>query len=409
MARPPSAARSRRRAPWLSTPTSPPRCSRRFPVRSRGCWCPVGAPVKAGEPLASVASPDFAAAVSAYRKAEAAARNTRRIADLDQELFKNDGIARRDLEQAETDAVAAEADRDAALAAAPRPGARRRRARGHPAGAAGLRRRRRHPIAHRRHGRREADHARPAAAGRRDALLHGGRPVHGLGDGQHLRVESSLRAPWATPAEITTGASPEAFPGTVDYIAALVDPNTRAISVRIVARNPKRLLKRDLYVSVAIHSKRDSSGLLVPVSAVLRDDENLPFVYVQNADGALRAAPSDARRAGAASATRSAMASSRRAAWWRTAGCSCSSPRANERRRPAASRRRAAHGLDHQPHRRVVAAPAVPRRPDGAGPGRGGRLVLRAPAGGRLSGSLAAAWSRWSRSGRARPPRKWSG
>jgi cobalt-zinc-cadmium efflux system membrane fusion protein len=86
-------------------------------------------------------------------------------------------------------------------------------------------------------------------------------------------------------AEITTGASPEAFPGTVDYIAALVDPNTRAIGVRVVAGNPKRLLKRDLYVNVRVHSKSDSTGLLVPVSAVLRDDENLPFVYVQNADG----------------------------------------------------------------------------------------------------------------------------
>src|SRR5262249_9159876 len=86
------------------------------------------------------------------------------------------------------------------------------------------------------------------------------------------------------PAEIKTAASPDAFPGTVDYIAALVDPNTRAIAVRIVAANPKRLLKKDLYVNVSIRSKRDSTGLLVPVSAVLRDDETLPFVYVQNPD-----------------------------------------------------------------------------------------------------------------------------
>ena len=85
-------------------------------------------------------------------------------------------------------------------------------------------------------------------------------------------------------AEITIGASSESFPGVIDYIAALVDPNTRATSVRIVADNPKRLLRRDLYVNVSIHSKHGSSGLLVPVSAVLRDDENLPFVYVQNAD-----------------------------------------------------------------------------------------------------------------------------
>ena len=35
---------------------------------------------------------------------------------------------------------------------------------------------------------------------------------------------------------------------------------------------------------VGIHSDRESRGILAPVSAVLRDDENLPFVFVENAD-----------------------------------------------------------------------------------------------------------------------------
>jgi cobalt-zinc-cadmium efflux system membrane fusion protein len=36
---------------------------------------------------------------------------------------------------------------------------------------------------------------------------------------------------------------------------------------------------------VRIQARQQSSGLLVPVSAILRDDENLPFVYVVQADG----------------------------------------------------------------------------------------------------------------------------
>src|SRR3954466_5171027 len=64
----------------------------------------VGSRVSRGEALALVASPDFAAAVSALRKAEATAKNARRIATLDEQLFKSDAIARRDLEQAQTDA-----------------------------------------------------------------------------------------------------------------------------------------------------------------------------------------------------------------------------------------------------------------------------------------------------------------
>src|SRR5262249_12468212 len=75
----------------------------------------VGSRVRRGQPLAVVTSPDFAAGVSALRKAEAAARNARRIADTDRQLFQNDALSRRELEQAESDAVAPEADRDAAL------------------------------------------------------------------------------------------------------------------------------------------------------------------------------------------------------------------------------------------------------------------------------------------------------
>jgi cobalt-zinc-cadmium efflux system membrane fusion protein len=87
------------------------------------------------------------------------------------------------------------------------------------------------------------------------------------------------------PTEVITGASQTNLPGTVDYISAIVDPSTRAIGVRVVARNPKDILKKQMYVRVLIHSLRDQTGLLAPVPAVLRDDENLPFVYLVNADG----------------------------------------------------------------------------------------------------------------------------
>jgi cobalt-zinc-cadmium efflux system membrane fusion protein len=55
--------------------------------------------------------------------------------------------------------------------------------------------------------------------------------------------------------------------------------------VRVVAKNPKDILKKQMYVRVLIHSHHEQTGLLVPVSAVLRDDEDLPFVYLANADG----------------------------------------------------------------------------------------------------------------------------
>ena len=45
------------------------------------------------------------------------------------------------------------------------------------------------------------------------------------------------------------------------------------------------LLKKQMYVHVLIQAHQESTGLLVPVSSMLRDDENLPFVYVAQSDG----------------------------------------------------------------------------------------------------------------------------
>jgi cobalt-zinc-cadmium efflux system membrane fusion protein len=64
-----------------------------------------------------------------------------------------------------------------------------------------------------------------------------------------------------------------------------VDPNTRAVAVRVVVENTQHSLRKQMYVRVLIHSRDETSGLLIPISAVLRDDENLPFVYVAQSDG----------------------------------------------------------------------------------------------------------------------------
>ena len=86
-------------------------------------------------------------------------------------------------------------------------------------------------------------------------------------------------------AEVITGASPTNLLGTVDYISAIVDTNTRSIGVRVVATNANEVLKKQMYVRVRLHSRREETGLLAPVSAVLRDDEDLPFAYLANPDG----------------------------------------------------------------------------------------------------------------------------
>jgi membrane fusion protein, heavy metal efflux system len=244
----------------------------------------VGAHVGAGEPLATISSPDFAAAVNAYRKADAAARNVRRIADLDKQLFENDAIARREMEQAETDAVGAEADRDAALQQIRSLGVDDR------------------TIDEIRQGRpvkNELGAIRSPIEGTvveklitpGQLLQAGATPAFTVANLSTVWVmanvfESDLPfVQLGDPAEVTAASGQRSVAGRVGYVAALVDVNTRAVAVRVVARNPGEILKKDMYVDVRIQSARQSTGLLVPVSAVLRDDENLPFVFLADADG----------------------------------------------------------------------------------------------------------------------------
>jgi cobalt-zinc-cadmium efflux system membrane fusion protein len=244
----------------------------------------VGDHVRRDQPLAVVASPDFAADVSALRKTEAAARNLKKVAETDELLFKNDAIARRDMEQAESDAVGAESDRDAALEQLRSLGVDDRTI-------AAIRDNR--PVEFR------GGQLRAPIAGTvverlitPGQLLQGGTtPCYTIADMSRVWVLGNVfeaDLPFVAigdPAQVLLAAGRPALPGKVTYIAALVDPNTRAVAVRVDVANPGEVLKRDLYVTVAIHSRRPSAGLLVPVAAVLRDDENLPFVFIANADG----------------------------------------------------------------------------------------------------------------------------
>ena len=83
-------------------------------------------------------------------------------------------------------------------------------------------------------------------------------------------------------AEITTDAYPQAFRGRISYIAPAMDPTTRTLQERIETENPDHRLKRDMYVTAVVRAGVTENALLVPDSAVLRDTENQPFVYVQN-------------------------------------------------------------------------------------------------------------------------------
>ena len=72
-----------------------------------------------------------------------------------------------------------------------------------------------------------------------------------------------------------------------------LDPNTRTLQARIVVDNPGEKLKKDMYCTVTVTAGSIRNAIAAPDAAVLRDDENQPFVYV--ATGANQFSPAGCR------------------------------------------------------------------------------------------------------------------
>lgn len=237
-----------------------------------------GAVVTRGQPLATVSSPDFATAVADYRKAQASYRNAKRIADRDSALFANDALARQDWEQAQTDLASAEADVEAAV--------QNMRALGVEDA--------------------QIQAVREGKTAQIEAVIRS--PIDGtvveklISEGQLLQAGSTpcftvadLSTVWVMTnvyandmrnvavgelADVITDAAAAPIPGRVDYVASLVDPGTKAVTVRVVAPNNNHVLRKDMFVRVQIKGATEVRGILIPESALVRDEQNLPYVYV---------------------------------------------------------------------------------------------------------------------------------
>ncbi|MBS0363732.1 MAG: efflux RND transporter periplasmic adaptor subunit [Proteobacteria bacterium] len=235
--------------------------------------------VAAGQALAMVDSSDFAAATSAYAKALATARTTRRIADADKDLAQGNGVSAREAQQAETDAANAAADRDAALQALQALKIDPKAIRDIEAGK---------PV-----GRIEGAIRAPIAGTLVEKLITPGQllqagttPAFTVANLSKVWVMAQIPGAELTSvhvgdaAEIEAGDGTAKMTGVVDSVSAVVNPDTRAVIARVVVANPGGLLKKQMYVRVRIRAQAASRGITAPVSAILRDDENLPFVYV---------------------------------------------------------------------------------------------------------------------------------
>ena len=238
-----------------------------------------GETVHAGQSLLTVNSPDYSAARSAYLKARDAFFLADKVYTRSQDLYAHGAVAEADLQQAESSRSQAQADLQAS-----------------------------------------ADMLRALGIKDPEAMIKnppkttlqiplpapvGGEIVERLvGPGQLLQAGatqvftiSDMTTVWVLvnvyqsdvgyvrvgdSVDITTDTYPQVFHGRISYVAPALDPNTRTLQARIVTGNPNKILKKDMYVTAMLQAGVIRDALTVPDAAVLRDTENMPFVYAQS-------------------------------------------------------------------------------------------------------------------------------
>ncbi len=236
-----------------------------------------GQTVKQGQTLLTVRSPDYSAARSSYMKAVSTAQLSEKSYQRATDLYAHHAIAEKDLQQAESDHAAAQADLQSSQDALRALGLRDLEALAKNPGKTTS----------------EIPVLAPASGQIVERLVGPGQLLQ-AGATQCFTI-SDMSTVWVLvnvyqndlafvhtgdAVDITTDAYPTTFHGKISYVAAALDPATRTLQARIVTSNPGGQLKKDMYVSAIAQAGALKDALTVPDTAVLRDSENEPFVYV---------------------------------------------------------------------------------------------------------------------------------
>lgn len=226
--------------------------------------------VAAGQPLMVIASPDSSDNTTNLIRDRSALATKEAVLARDTDLFAHKAISREELEAAQFDVVSAKAavqDDEAHV-----------KITGSDQGGAFLR----SPIA-------GVVVHRAVATG--ESVQAGSTVSFTISDASAVWVVGQLyqedlrRIELGDSALIRSPVLDAPLPGKVIYIGASIDPDSLTIPVRIAAENPGGLLKKGMYVDTAITPAKTESAVVVPHSSLLRDSDNLSFVYVQASPG----------------------------------------------------------------------------------------------------------------------------
>jgi cobalt-zinc-cadmium efflux system membrane fusion protein len=234
-----------------------------------------GEQVKEGQTMLEVSSPDYSQLLDTYLKAADAFRLADRNYTRAQDLYQHQAIAERDLQQAESDRYQAQADLNAAEQGLKILGIKNPQdlAKG--------------PVS------AQIPVLAPISGEVVERMVSPGQVIQ-AGSTQAFTI-SDMSTVWVLAnvyqtdlafvhvgddVAVQTDAYPDTFHGKISYVSPELDPTTRTLQARVVVDNKGEKLKRAMYCTVMVTAGTVSNAIAVPDAAVLRDDENQPFVYV---------------------------------------------------------------------------------------------------------------------------------
>jgi cobalt-zinc-cadmium efflux system membrane fusion protein len=236
-----------------------------------------GQTVQRGDALAVIESPDLGSAWSDLLKARADAVAAQRELERQKDLFEHRASAEREYETAQDNAAKARAEVDRARL-------RLKMLHASEAGEATQEFFLRSPIG----GQVVNRNATPGLEVQ--GMLSSANVVQELftvGDIEEVWIWGDLyerdigKVRRGQKAAITAVAYPgREIAGTVDFVGSALDPQTHTSKIRCSVRNPERLLKPEMYVTLSVELDR-RNALALPRSAVVRSGDR-QIVYVED-------------------------------------------------------------------------------------------------------------------------------